>query len=75
MHVLNKYGGAERETKETSHKKLHEMCHFYDVIRVDVEERSNELRQEDEISLEDQRMLNSYLPLLREFIPSAAFGD
>ncbi|ONH99715.1 hypothetical protein PRUPE_6G045300 [Prunus persica] len=63
---------SRKGNKETSHEKLHEMCHFYDVVRVDVEERSNELQQEDEISLEDQRMLNSYLPLLREFIPSAA---
>ncbi|XP_020423186.1 RNA-directed DNA methylation 4 isoform X1 [Prunus persica] len=63
---------SRKGDKGTSHEKLHEMCHFYDVILVDVEERSNELRQEDEISLEDQRMLNSYLPLLRECIPSAA---
>ncbi|PQQ19152.1 RNA-directed DNA methylation 4 isoform X1 [Prunus yedoensis var. nudiflora] len=63
---------SRKGNKETSHEKLHEMCHFYDVIRVDVEEISNELQQEDEISWEDQRMLNSYLPLLREFIPSAA---
>ncbi|KAI5349121.1 hypothetical protein L3X38_002008 [Prunus dulcis] len=62
---------SRKGDKGTSHEKLHEMCHFFDVILVDVEERSNELRQEDEISLEDQRMLNSYLPLLREFIPSA----
>ncbi|KAH7542794.1 hypothetical protein FEM48_Zijuj02G0112700 [Ziziphus jujuba var. spinosa] len=52
-------------------EKLHKMCHFYDVVRVDVEERSNEVQEQEE-ALEEQRILASYLPLLREFIPSAA---
>ncbi|KAJ7959031.1 RNA-directed DNA methylation 4 [Quillaja saponaria] len=50
---------------------LHEMYQFYDVVRVDDEGKSNEVQRE-EISLEDQRLLSSYLPLLREFIPNAA---
>ncbi|XP_050141394.1 RNA-directed DNA methylation 4-like isoform X1 [Malus sylvestris] len=58
---------SRRGNKETSHENLHEICHVYDVIRVDVAEKPK-----DEISLEDQKILNSYLPLLREFIPSAA---
>ncbi|KAM1099299.1 hypothetical protein TB2_005795 [Malus domestica] len=58
---------SRRGNKETSHENLHEMCHFYDIIRVDVAEKPK-----DEISLEDQKLLNSYLPLLREFIPIAA---
>uniref|UniRef100_A0A251JML1 Transcription factor Iwr1 domain-containing protein n=1 Tax=Manihot esculenta TaxID=3983 RepID=A0A251JML1_MANES len=63
---------SRRGNKETSHdKELRDMCHFYDIVRVDVEERSNEL-QDEVMSLEDQRILSSYLPLLREFIPSAA---
>ncbi|XVE58946.1 hypothetical protein DITRI_Ditri05aG0003900 [Diplodiscus trichospermus] len=49
-----------------------EMCHFYDVVRVDVEESSNSVQVEEEISLADQKLLSSYLPLLREFIPTAA---
>ncbi|KAK9940930.1 hypothetical protein M0R45_017563 [Rubus argutus] len=63
---------SRKGSKEVSDEKLQEMCHFYDVIRVDVEERSNELKQQEELSMEDQRILQSYLPLLREFIPSAA---
>ncbi|KAJ8774241.1 hypothetical protein K2173_009672 [Erythroxylum novogranatense] len=53
---------------------LHDMCHFYDVARVDVEEKLKEQHKHDDIvvELEDQRILCSYLPLLREFIPSAA---
>ncbi|KAJ6291284.1 hypothetical protein OIU76_023361 [Salix suchowensis] len=47
-------------------KALHDMCSFYDVVRV--EESFNE----GCICLEDQKILSSYLPLLREFLPSAA---
>ncbi|WCJ28126.1 RNA-directed DNA methylation 4 [Euphorbia peplus] len=58
-------------SKEASHdKEVKEICRFYDVVRVDVEERSSVI-QEKVISMEDQKMLSSYLPLLREFIPSA----
>lgn len=55
---------------ELHHKELREMCHFYDVVRVDVEEKSNEVQRD--MSLEDQRLLSSYLPMLREFLPGAA---
>ncbi|XP_050366018.1 RNA-directed DNA methylation 4 isoform X2 [Argentina anserina] len=61
-----------RKGKKEESDKIQERCHFYDVIRVDAEERSNELKQQEELSLEDQRILQNYLPLLREFIPSAA---
>ncbi|GMJ14846.1 hypothetical protein HRI_005153800 [Hibiscus trionum] len=47
-----------------------EMCHFYDVVRVDVEEKSNSIQIEERF-LEDQKLLSSYLPLLKEFIPAA----
>ncbi|KAL4651403.1 hypothetical protein ACB092_01G157100 [Castanea dentata] len=53
-------------------KELDEMCRFYDVVCVDVEERSEEVKQQEDISLEDHMLLSSYLPLLREMIPSAA---
>ncbi|KAD6119906.1 hypothetical protein E3N88_11177 [Mikania micrantha] len=48
---------------------LHDMCRLYDVERVDAGETSELHEQEDE---EDQRLVNSFLPLLKEFIPSAA---
>ncbi|AET03129.1 putative transcription factor Iwr1 [Medicago truncatula] len=50
---------------------LQEICQFYDIVRVDSEENIKEVQQED-ISLEDQRLLSSFLPLLREVIPNAA---
>ncbi|XP_059626405.1 RNA-directed DNA methylation 4 isoform X2 [Cornus florida] len=51
---------------------LHEMCHLYDVVRVDVEETTNQLKAQEDEDLEDHKIMASYLPLLREFIPSAA---
>ncbi|XP_061365650.1 RNA-directed DNA methylation 4 [Gastrolobium bilobum] len=61
---------SRKGNKGTVHEKaLQEICHLYDIVRVDIEEKSKE--QED-ISLEDQRLLSSYLPMLREFIPNAA---
>ncbi|KAJ6855975.1 hypothetical protein NC651_040558 [Populus alba x Populus x berolinensis] len=50
-------------------KALHDMCSFYDVVRV--EESFNEVKELEVASLEDQKILSSYLPLLREFLPSA----
>ncbi|XP_054788233.1 RNA-directed DNA methylation 4 isoform X2 [Prosopis cineraria] len=62
---------SRRGNKESVHaKELQEICQFYDIVRVD-EEKNNKAQQEH-MSLEDQRLLCSYLPLLREFIPNAA---
>ncbi|XP_028805408.1 RNA-directed DNA methylation 4 [Neltuma alba] len=62
---------SRRGNKESVHAKaLQEICYFYDVVRVD-EEKNNKAQQEH-MSLEDQRLLCSYLPLLNEFIPNAA---
>ncbi|KAL5582909.1 hypothetical protein UlMin_015351 [Ulmus minor] len=60
-----------RKGKEAMHEKLNEMCHFYDVVRVEVDERTHGAQHQEE-ALEDHRIMYSYLPLLREFIPSAA---
>ncbi|CAD5319929.1 unnamed protein product [Arabidopsis thaliana] len=49
---------------------IHDKCHFFDVIRVDAEERRD--NAQEFTSLEDQKMLASFLPLLRECIPTAA---
>nr|GMD45197.1 putative pentatricopeptide repeat-containing protein At5g09950 [Ipomoea batatas] len=50
---------------------LHEVCRLYDVVRVDTEEKSHDVQEEDP-ELEDHRMMSQYLPLLREIMPSAA---
>lgn len=64
---------SRKGKKELSHDDgLHEMCHIYDVIRVDVEETSKEPQEHEDEELEDHRIMGSYLPLLKEFIPSAA---
>jgi disulfide oxidoreductase YuzD len=63
---------SRKENKGTTDvNALHEICQFYDIVRVDSEEKTKEVQQED-ISLEDQKLLSSYLPLLREVMPNAA---
>lgn len=66
-----------RRGKEANDEVLHEMCHLYDVVRVDnVEDNSKNAEKTKSAgshdSLEDNAILCNYLPLLREFIPSAA---
>ncbi|GAU29036.1 hypothetical protein TSUD_165540 [Trifolium subterraneum] len=61
---------SRKEKGTTDVNALLEICQFYDIVRVD-EEKIKEVPQED-ISLEDQKLLSSYLPLLREVIPNAA---
>lgn len=54
-------------------EEVDEMYNFYEVVRVDnVEEKSIDTREQEDMSLEDHRYLTSFMPLLREFIPSAA---
>ncbi|KAF7120112.1 hypothetical protein RHSIM_Rhsim13G0062500 [Rhododendron simsii] len=77
--VLSKNARFEQIWRSRKGKKeamrddaLHEMCHVYDVVRVDVEEATIEVHDQEDSDLEDHRIMSSYLPLLREFIPSAA---
>ncbi|XP_024625260.1 RNA-directed DNA methylation 4 isoform X4 [Medicago truncatula] len=57
--------------KTAAEKALHEICHFYDIVRIDCEEKIREVQQED-ICLEDQRLLANFMPLLIDVIPKAA---
>ncbi|KAK8951319.1 hypothetical protein KSP39_PZI004324 [Platanthera zijinensis] len=51
---------------------LREICHLYDVVRVDGEdEKPLKKKEVERISPEDNAILCNYLPLLREYIPSA----
>ncbi|KAM7496385.1 hypothetical protein LguiA_020799 [Lonicera macranthoides] len=64
---------SRKGKKEAMHDEpLHEMCHLYDIVRVDDEETAINVQKLEEEELEDQRLMSSFLPLLREFIPSAA---
>ncbi|CAI8612252.1 unnamed protein product [Vicia faba] len=63
---------SRKVNKGTSDENaLQEICQFYDIVRVDSEEQIKKAQHED-ISLEDQNLLSSFLPLLREVIPNAA---
>ncbi|OMO82953.1 hypothetical protein CCACVL1_11647 [Corchorus capsularis] len=59
-------------SRKDKKEAVDELCHFYDVVRVDAEESSSRMQVEEEISLEDQKLLASFLPLLKEHIPIAA---
>ncbi|MCL7021451.1 hypothetical protein MKW94_019048 [Papaver nudicaule] len=52
---------------------IHELCHIYDVVRVDVEEETPKTEEQaEDTSLEDNQMLCNFLPLIREFLPDVA---
>ncbi|KAJ0979240.1 hypothetical protein J5N97_014714 [Dioscorea zingiberensis] len=57
---------------EMDDNSLQEICHFYDVVRVDEQEKPGKLSEPQNVSIEDNAILHSYLPLLREFLPTAA---
>lgn len=62
-----------RGNEEAIHDEaVDEVCRVYDVLRVDVEDTCTKVKQQEEISVEDQETLSKFLPLLRECIPSAA---
>ncbi|XP_038885561.1 RNA-directed DNA methylation 4 [Benincasa hispida] len=64
---------SRKGVKDSKDDQLHDIYHIYDIVRLDANEISIEApKQEEQMSLDDQSMLSSYLPLLREFIPSAA---
>ncbi|KAJ0979257.1 hypothetical protein J5N97_014731 [Dioscorea zingiberensis] len=57
---------------EMDDNSLQEICHLYDVVRVDEQEKPGKLSEPLNVSIEDNAILHSYLPLLREFLPTAA---
>lgn len=61
-------------TKEANHDEaLTEMCHLYDVVRVDVPETTHEEKEYRNTEMEEEHMMmSSLLPLLRECVPDAA---
>lgn len=62
-------------TKEGNHDEaLKEMCHLYDVERVDVPDTTHEEKEyrNTEMEEEEHLMMSSLLPLLRECVPDAA---
>ncbi|KGN44279.1 RNA-directed DNA methylation 4 [Cucumis sativus] len=63
---------SRKGVKDEKDDQLRDVYHIYDIVRLDTNEISSESPKQEQMSLEDQSMLSSYLPLLREFIPSAA---
>ncbi|KAF9599493.1 hypothetical protein IFM89_038587 [Coptis chinensis] len=64
---------SRKGSKETIDDGLREICHLYDVVRVDgEEEKSHQMGKPKDISMEESTILCNYLPLIREFLPSVA---
>lgn len=64
---------SRKGNKEGVTDSFHECCHLYDVLRVDNEVEITTERQEMNFSLlENDTVLCNYVPLLREFLPTAA---
>ncbi|CAI9779507.1 unnamed protein product [Fraxinus pennsylvanica] len=63
---------SKGENEAVEDEAVHEMYRLYDVVRVDVEEKENEVQEKEDIELQDHRMMAQYLPLLREVLPTAA---
>ncbi|KAM0950802.1 putative transcription factor Iwr1 domain-containing protein [Dioscorea sansibarensis] len=63
---------SRREGMDCDDNSLQEICHFYDIIRVDEEEKPGKLPEPKTVPIDDNAMLYGYLPLLREFLPTAA---
>ncbi|XP_058739407.1 RNA-directed DNA methylation 4-like [Vicia villosa] len=57
--------------KTADENALLKICQFYDIVRVDSEEKVKEVQKED-VSSEDQRLLANFIPLLIDVIPKAA---
>ncbi|KAI4370865.1 hypothetical protein MLD38_019166 [Melastoma candidum] len=65
---------SNREENELGRDGLYpdQSCQFYDIIRLDNMQEPEEMKAPGFMPLEDERILSSYLPLLRDFIPTAA---
>ncbi|WJX81258.1 hypothetical protein P8452_64163 [Trifolium repens] len=57
--------------KTPDENALRKICQFYDIVRVDSEEKIKEEQKQD-MSLEDQKLLANFIPLLIDVIPKAA---
>lgn len=57
---------------------IHDLCHLYDVVRVDVEEEMEakasrkEKAKSEAVSDHERKILCNFLPMMREYLPSAA---
>ncbi|KAL8536863.1 hypothetical protein ACS0TY_012153 [Phlomoides rotata] len=56
----------------TEDESIHDMCRLYDVVRVDVEDDTVDVQNEKDKDLDDWKVMAEYLPLLRQYLPSAA---
>ncbi|KAJ0979255.1 hypothetical protein J5N97_014729 [Dioscorea zingiberensis] len=72
VHAFTQIWKSRMDGIEMDDNSLQEICHLYDVVRVDEQEKPGKLSEPLNVSIEDNAILHSYLPLLREFLPTAA---
>lgn len=64
---------SRRERMKDDDDSLYEICRLYDVIQVDIQDNnSRKAQKQKHVPVEDNTILCNYLPLLREYIASAA---
>ncbi|KAG9455988.1 hypothetical protein H6P81_000496 [Aristolochia fimbriata] len=67
---------SRNRSKEATHDAfINEFCSLYDVVRVDVEEEESSSSLHNDVGTtldEDDAILCNYLPLIREYLPTAA---
>ncbi|XP_042373448.1 RNA-directed DNA methylation 4-like isoform X2 [Zingiber officinale] len=63
----------KRGSMDAEECSLHEMCHLYDVVRVDSEDETHQRVPKSKVAPEaDGAILDKYLPLLWEILPQVA---
>ncbi|KAJ0979259.1 hypothetical protein J5N97_014733 [Dioscorea zingiberensis] len=72
VHVLHKYGRAEWMACRWMIIPCKKFSIFMMLFCVDEQEKPGKLSEPQNVSIKDNAILHSYLPLLREFLPTAA---
>ncbi|KAJ0979251.1 hypothetical protein J5N97_014725 [Dioscorea zingiberensis] len=72
VHILHKYGRAEWMAWRWMIIPCKKFSIFMMLFWVDEQEKPGKLSEPQNVSIEDNAILHSYLPLLREFLPTAA---
>ncbi|CAA7389301.1 unnamed protein product [Spirodela intermedia] len=63
---------SRRTEGETRDDILSEIYHLYDVVRIDEEEEHENEEDTEDAPIKDDAILCNYLPLIREYLPTAA---
>ncbi|CAD6255182.1 unnamed protein product [Miscanthus lutarioriparius] len=71
MLALHKYGRSRKGENNDADDSLREICHLYDAVQVDPDDEKHQAEPRI-TSFEEGAVLCNFLPLIREYLPSAA---